>query len=84
MEDHDSNYDNEGAPLSPMQMSDFVKDIMGKVVAKKLSINYTHQNLTLALFCHESDELRGTLFEAWFAQWQQEPFATTTARKKYL
>jgi hypothetical protein len=84
MEDDDSNYDNEEAPSFPMHLSHVVKDIMGKVVAKKSSINYAHQNLSFALYCHESDELRSTLFELWFAQRLQEPFATATARKKYV
>jgi hypothetical protein len=63
MEDNESNYNNEGAPVSPMRLSHVVKDIMGKVVAKILSINYEHQNLLFALYCHESDELWSTLFE---------------------
>ncbi len=84
MEDNDSNYENEEAPLSPMCLSHVVMDIMGKVVAKKSSINYVHQNLAFALYCHKSDEVRSTLFEPWFAWRLQEPFATATARKKYV
>jgi hypothetical protein len=84
MEEDDSNYKNEEAPLCPMHLSHVVKDIMGKVVAKKSSINYAHQNLAFDLYCHESDELRSTLFEPWFAQRLQEPVATATARKKYV
>jgi hypothetical protein len=84
MEDDDSNYNNEGAPLSPMRLLHIVKDLMGKVVAKKSSINYAHQNLSFALYCHKSDELQSTLFEPWFVQRLQEPFATATTRKKYL
>jgi hypothetical protein len=84
MEDNDSNYKNKEAPLSPMCLSHVVKDIMGKVVAKKSSINYVHQNLAFALYRHKSDKLRSTLFEPWFVWWLQEPFATATARKKYV
>ncbi len=61
-----------------------VKDIMGKVVTKILSINYMHQNSLFTLYCHESDKLWSTLFEPWFAQRLQESFATGTARKKYV
>ncbi len=57
--------------------------ILGKVVAMN-PINYAHQNLSFALYCHESGELSSTLFEPWFAQQLQEPFATATARKKYV
>ena len=67
-----------------MRLSHVVKDIMGKVVAKESSINYAHQNSSFAFYCHKSDELWSTLFEPWFAQRLQEPFATTTARKKYV
>ena len=78
--------DQEGGgsrPSSPMRLTDVVKDIMGKVVAKQSSMNYACQNTHFALFCYESEELRSTLLVSWFVEWLQE-FDVHSARKKYV
>ena len=65
---------------SSMRLTDAVKDIMGKVVAKQSSRNYARQNTHFALFCYESDELRSTLLEPWFIE-RLEELNTPSARK---
>ncbi len=65
IEDHQEDED----PLPPtMHQSKIVKEIMGKVVATKSSMNYAGQNAVFALFCHDNDEWRGHLLESWFVE----------------
>ena len=75
MDDDQGGAAQEGGsslPSSPTRLTDVVKDIMGKVVAKQSSRNYARQNTHFALFCYESDELRSTLLEPWFIEWLEE------------
>jgi hypothetical protein len=60
-------------------LSTVVKDIMGKVVSKKSLINYSYQNLALALFCFKNEELQSLLQEQWFIEWLGQQFSTTMA-----
>ena len=61
-----------------------MKEIMGKVVAEKSSINYARQNATFALFVYEkNEELSGHLLESWFGEWLAA-FTTLTEKKKYV
>ncbi len=61
----DDDYeDNQGSlPPSPVHVTDTVKDIMGKIVAKASSRNYARQNTHFVLHCFESAELRDRLLE---------------------
>jgi hypothetical protein len=65
-------------------VSSVVKDILGKVVAKKLPINYTYQNSAFAYFCHQNDKLQSLLIELWFIEWLDESFATPSAQKRFV
>ncbi len=78
MEDH-----QDEDPLLPMMhQSKIVKEIMGKVVAAKSSMNYAGQNAAFALFCHDNDKWRDHLLESWFVERLAE-FAMLTEKKKY-
>jgi len=66
-----------------MRQSTLVKEIMGKVVATKLAINYAYQNASFALFCYESEVLRDLLLEPWFIMRLSE-LTMPTAKKKYM
>ena len=64
MEDHQEEGRSSLASSSlssHMRQSTLVKEIMGKVVAAKLAINYANQNASFALFCYESEVLRDIL-----------------------
>ena len=66
----DDDYeDNQGSrPPSPSRVTDAVKDIMGKIVAKASARNYARQNTHFALYCFETAELRDCLLEPWFVE----------------
>ncbi len=75
MDDNQGGAAQEGGssrPLSPTRLTDVVKDIMGKVVAKQSSRNYACQNTHFMLFYYERDELRSTLLEPWFIERLEE------------
>ena len=80
----DDDYeDNQGSrPPSPLRMTDAVKDIMGKIVAKASAQNYARQNTHFALYCFETAELRDCLLEPWFVEKFGE-CRNVSARKKY-
>jgi len=63
-------------------VTDTVKDIMGKVVAKASARNYARQNAHFALYCFESDELRDSLLEPWFVE-KLGGCRNVSAQKKY-
>ena len=89
MENNEGDNDEQALDSPPMTRASFlsttVKDIMGKVVAEKSSINYSYQNSAFAFFCFENEqELQSLLLEPWFIERLREPFSTTTARKKYV
>ena len=48
--------EEEASTPATMRQSKIVKEIMGKVVAEKSSINYARQNATFALFVYEKNE----------------------------
>ena len=76
--------EEEASTPATMRQSKIVKEIMGKVVAEKSSINYARQNATFALFVYEkNEELRGHLLESWFVE-RLAAFATLTEKKKYV
>ena len=81
----DDNYeDNQGVspPLSPVCLTETVKDIMGKIVAKNSARNYARQNTHFVLYCFESADLRDRLLEPWFVEKLKE-CRNVSARKKY-
>jgi hypothetical protein len=80
----DDDYeDNQGSPpLSPVRVTDAVKDIMGKIIAKASARNYARQNAHFALYCFESAELRDCLLEPWFVEKLGE-CRNVSAQKKY-
>ena len=81
----DNNYeDNQGVspPLSPVCLTETVKDIMGKIVAKNSARNYARQNTHFVLYCFESADLRDRLLEPWFVE-KLEECRNVSARKKY-
>ena len=80
----DDDYeDNQGSrPPSPVRVTDAVKDIMGKIVAKASARNYARQNAHFALYCFESNELRDSLLEPWFVEKLGE-CRNVSAQKKY-
>ena len=43
-----------------------MKEIMSKVVATQLVINYAYQNVSFALFCYANEELRDFVLEPSF------------------
>ncbi len=59
-----------------------MKEIIGKVVATKSSMNYACQNAVFALFCHDNDKWRDHLLESWIVERLAE-FARLTKKKKY-
>ena len=70
-----NNYeDNQGVspPLSPVCLTETVKDIMGKIVAKNSARNYARQNTHFVLYCFESADLRDRLLEPWFVEKLEE------------
>ena len=74
--------EEEASTPATMRQSKIVKEIMGKVVAKKSSINYARQNATFALFVYEkNEELRGHLLESWFVE-RLAAFTTLTEKKE--
>ena len=84
MGDQPQQDEEEASTPATMRQSKIVKEIMGKVVAKKSSINYAPQNSTFALFVYEkNEELRGHLLESWFVE-RLAAFATLTEKKKYV
>ena len=80
----DDDYeDNQGSPPpSPVRVTDAVKDIMGKIIAKASARNYARQNAHFALYCFESAELRDCLLEPWFVEKLGE-CRNVSAQKKY-
>ncbi len=74
--------DTQDKDLLPptMRQSKIVKEIMGKVVAAKLSMNYAGANAAFALFCHDNDEWRDHLPELWFVERLAE-FAMLTKKR---
>jgi hypothetical protein len=80
----DDDYeDNQGSrPPSPVRVTDAVKDIMGKIVAKASARNYARQNAHFALYCFESDKLRDSFLEPWFVEKLGE-CRNMSAQKKY-
>ena len=80
----DDDYDeNQGSlPPSPVRVTDTVKDIMGKIVAKASAQNYARQNTHFALYCFDSIELRDRLLEPWFIDGLEE-CRNVSAQKKY-
>jgi hypothetical protein len=69
--------EEEASTPATMRQSKIVKEIMGKVVAEKSSINYARQNSTFALFVYEkNEELRGHLLESWFVELQHSQPST--------
>ena len=84
MGDQPQQDEEEASTPATMRQSKIVKEIMGKVVAEKSSINYARQNSTFALFVYEkNEELRGHLLESWFVE-RLAAFATLTKKKKYV
>ena len=79
-DDHEEEH--QSPPPSPMRVSDTVKDIMGKIVAKASARNYARQNTHFALYCFASDELRDLLLEPWFVTGLEE-CRNASAQKKY-
>jgi len=83
MGDQPQQDEEEASTPVIMHQSKIVKEIMGKVVAKKSSMNYARQNAAFALFVYEkNEEIRGHLLESWFVEWLAA-FATLT-EKKYV
>jgi hypothetical protein len=80
----DDDYeDNQGSPPpSPVRVTDAVKDIMGKIIAKASARTYARQNAHFALYCFESAELRDCLLEPWFVEKLGE-CRNVSAQKKY-
>ena len=73
--------EEEASTPATMCQSKTVKEIMGKVVAKKSSINYVRQNASFALFVYEkNEELRGHMLESWFVE-RLAAFATLTEKR---
>ncbi len=67
MGDQPQQDEEEALTPATMHQSKIVKEIMGKVLAEKSSINYACQNAAFALFVYEkNEELRGHLLELWF------------------
>jgi hypothetical protein len=80
---NDDYEDNQGSqPPSPLRMTDAVKDIMGKIVAKASTRNYACQNTHFALYCFEAAKLRDCLLELWFVE-KLEECRNVSAQKKY-
>ncbi len=81
----DDDYeDNQGSqPPSPSRVTDAVKDIMGKIVAKASTRNYARQNTPFSLYCFETAKLRDCLLELWFVEKLGE-CRNVSARKKYV
>ena len=77
MGDQPQQDEEEASTPATMRQSKIVKEIMGKVVAEKSSINYARQNSTFALFVYEkNEELRGHLLESWFVELQHSQPST--------
>ncbi len=77
-EDHDLPEEED-----PTRTTDFVKEIMGKVVAPKTHIDYACQNSFFAMFCYEREELRDELLEQWFVEGLDNFGTSKTKKKKY-
>jgi hypothetical protein len=53
---------------------------MAGVIDEKSAVKYAGQNMQLAIFCFERDELRDKLLEVWFIEdWNK----TTNSRARY-
>ncbi len=65
MGDQPQQDEEEASTPATMRQSKIVKEIMGKVVAEKSSINYARQNATFALSVYEkNEEFRGHMYES--------------------
>ena len=72
------------APEDPdepvVRQTQVVKEVMAGVIDGKSAVKYAGQNIQLAKFCFERDELRDKLLEVWFIEeWNK----TTNSRARY-
>ncbi len=80
MGNHQQDKEEVSTPVM-MHQSKIVKEIMGKVVSQKSSMNYSPENVTFALFNYEKNEqLRDHLLESWFVE-RLATFGTLTKKR---